>query len=245
MARFFSVIFDCDSTLSAVEGIDELAGTYREQSQALTEAAMRGELRLEEVYGRRLELIRPTRDRVNALGQLYVQRLLPDARATVAALRAEGIAVRIVSGGLLPAVREVARAVEVPDEHVAAVDVWFDERGDFAGWDTSSPLARSLGKRTQLEQWNGSLPGPILMVGDGITDLEARPPADMFVGFAGVVAREPVIAGADAVIHERSLAPVLRIALGDEEPRSREARALLATTQAQSHESPTPQTSDR
>jgi phosphoserine phosphatase len=232
--RFSTVIFDCDSTLSAVEGIDELAGPYREQSQALTEAAMRGDLKLEEVYGRRLELIRPTRDRIEALGRLYVQRLVPDARETVRALQAEGIDVRIVSGGLLPAVREVARAVGVPDEHVAAVDVKFDESGEFAGWDTESPLARSQGKRAMLERWNGSFPRPVLMVGDGITDLEARPPADMFVAFAGVVAREPVLAQADAVIRERSLIPVLRIALGDEEPRSAEARALLATPPAHS-----------
>jgi phosphoserine phosphatase len=226
--RFATVIFDCDSTLSAVEGIDELAGPHREASSALTNAAMRGELRLEDVYGRRLELIRPSRAQIEALGRLYVERLVPDARETIAALRAEGIAVRIVSGGLLPAVRAVARAVGVPDEHVAAVDVWFDPRGAFAGWDSHSPLARSLGKRAQLEQWNG-MPRPVMIVGDGITDLEARPPADIFVAFAGISARDPVLAGADAVIRIRSLAPVLRLALGEDEPRTLEARALLAT----------------
>jgi phosphoserine phosphatase len=226
--RFATVIFDCDSTLSAVEGIDELAGPHREASAALTNAAMRGELRLEEVYGRRLELIRPTRAQVEALGRLYVERMVPDARETVAALRAEGMAVRIVSGGLLPAVRAVARALAVPDEHVAAVDVRFDAEGAFAGWEVGSPLARSLGKRAQLERWNGTLPRPVMIVGDGITDLEARPPADTFVAFAGVTAREPVLAAADAVIRVRSLAPVLRLALGDDEPRTPEARALLA-----------------
>jgi phosphoserine phosphatase len=226
--RFATVIFDCDSTLSAVEGIDELAGPHREASSALTNAAMRGELRLEDVYGRRLELIRPSRAQIEALGRLYVERLVPDARETIAALRAEGIAVRIVSGGLLPAVRAVARAVDVPDEHVAAVDVWFDPRGAFAGWDSHSPLASSFGKRAQLERWNG-MPRPVMIVGDGITDLEARPPADIFVAFAGISARDPVLAGADAVIRIRSLAPVLRLALGEDEPRTLEARALLAT----------------
>ena len=228
MPRFSTVIFDCDSTLSAVEGIDELAGPHREASSALTAAAMRGELRLEEVYGRRLELIRPSRAQVEALGRLYVERLVPDARETVAALRAEGIAVRIVSGGLLPAVREVARAVGVPDEHVAAVDVTFDAGGAFAGWETGSPLACSLGKRTQLERWNGTLSRPVMMVGDGITDLEARPPADRFVAFAGVADREPVTSAADAVIRSASLAPVLRLALDGTEPRSAEARRLMA-----------------
>jgi hypothetical protein len=69
---------------------------------------------------------------------------------------------------------------------------------------------------------------PVMIVGDGITDLEARPPADAFIAFAGVIARDAVIAAADAVIHERSLAPVLALALGGTPARSSEGRALLA-----------------
>lgn len=226
-ARFSTVIFDCDSTLSGVEGIDELAGAHRDAIAALTDAAMRGELRLEEVYGRRLDIVRPSREQVEALGRLYVERLVPDARETVEALRAEGIGVRIVSGGLLPAVRAVARALALPDEHVAAVDLRFTADGSYAGWDQASPLARSLGKRTQLEAWNGTLARPVMLVGDGMTDLEARPPADAFVAFAGIVAREQVLAAADAVVRERSLAPVLALALGGTAPRSAAARALL------------------
>jgi phosphoserine phosphatase len=35
------------------------------------------------------------------------------------------------------------------------------------------------------------------MVGDGATDLEARPPADLMIGFGGVVVREKVRDHAD------------------------------------------------
>lgn len=225
-------MFDCDSTLSAVEGIDELAGTHRAAIAALTDAAMRGDLRLEQVYGERLALVRPSRAHLEALGRLYVDRLVPDARETIAALRAEGVGVRIVSGGLLPAVLAVARAVGVPDDHVAAVDVYFDHHGEFTGWQSDSPLAYSYGKREQLARWNGELQRPVLMIGDGVTDLEARPPADAFVAFAGIVVRDPVIAAADAVIREPSLAMVLPYVLGDEPARSDEARALLARVSA-------------
>lgn len=225
--RFSTVVFDCDSTLSAVEGIDELAGPHRSAIAALTEAAMKGELRLEEVYGQRLALVRPSRQRLAALGELYVERLVPDARETVAALQAEGMTVRIVSGGLLPAVMVVARALGVPDDHVAAVEVRFAPDGAYLGWDDASPLAYSMGKRSQLERWGSTLMQPVMIVGDGITDLEARPPADFFVAFAGIAAREPVLAEADAVIRERSLAPVVELALGGSAPRSREARAVM------------------
>lgn len=35
------------------------------------------------------------------------------------------------------------------------------------------------------------------MVGDGVTDLQARPPADLFVGFGGIVTRDIVKKEAD------------------------------------------------
>jgi len=35
------------------------------------------------------------------------------------------------------------------------------------------------------------------MVGDGATDMQARPPADAFIGYGGIVVREPVRRGAD------------------------------------------------
>ena len=78
----------------------------------------------------------------------------------------------------------------------------------------------------QLERWLGGMPGPVMLVGDGITDLEARPPADLFVAYAGVVERPAVVAAADVVLRTRSLAPVL--ALGEAGPRGRpEWRALF------------------
>jgi phosphoserine phosphatase len=217
MPAYATVVFDCDSTLSDIEGIDVLAADHREAVARLTDAAMQGELPLEEVYGRRLALVRPNRARLEALAQEYVERLVPEAREVVAALLANGVEVRVVSGGLLPAVRAVARELGLVDEMVAAVDVRFDADGAYAGFDESSPLACSGGKRVQLERWIAEgLPRPILMVGDGITDLEARPPADFFAAYAGVVERPQVVAAADVVLRDRSLAAVLPLVLGEE-----------------------------
>jgi phosphoserine phosphatase len=226
-SRFGSVIFDCDSTLSAIEGIDELAHAHREEITRLTEAAMRGEIPLEDVYGLRLRLVRPTRDQVNALGERYVRTLVADARETIAALLAENIEVRVMSGGIRQAVVTLALAVGLTERAVAAVDVHFDESGEYAGFDESSPLARSGGKRTVLERWLPELPRPIMLVGDGATDLEARPLADIFVAFAGVVERAVVIEAADEVVRAPSLAPVVVLALGGVAPRDPAAREVF------------------
>src|SRR5215471_19661387 len=163
MPRYRTVLFDCDSTLSAIEGIDELAIHCRDDVERLTNSAMRGRIPLEEVYGRRLQLVQPTRAAVEALGRQYIERLLPDARETVAALQAAGVDVRIISGGLLPAVLAVASAVGVDAGRVAAVDIAFNSDGSYASFDASSPMTMSGGKRTAIERWH--VDRPAMMVG--------------------------------------------------------------------------------
>jgi phosphoserine phosphatase len=223
--RFNTVVFDCDSTLSSIEGIEELAREHRAEVEALTEAAMRGTIPLEQVYGRRLELVRPPRGRVLALGQRYIDTLVPDAVETVAALRAEGVHIRVISGGLKPAIIALAAALGLTEDAVAAVDIYFADDGTYAGFEADSPLAASGGKRQVIESWQ--VPRPILLVGDGATDQEAQPVVDAFAAFGGVVYRAPVAATADYIIREHSLAPIVPLALGGQRPTAAAAQAVF------------------
>ena len=225
--RFRCVIFDCDSTLCAIEGIQVLGAAHQDEIARLTKSAMQGDTALEDVYARRLSLARPARRDLDALAEQYVSTLVPDARDVVRALDAEGIQVRIVSGGLRPAVLAVARALGVPDERVAAVDLRFSDDGSYCGFDETSPLARSGGKRAVIAAWQPPVPRPSMLVGDGATDLEARPAVDAFVAYAGVVRRREVVDRADHVIDGPSLAPVVPLALGGAPPRSSLARAVF------------------
>lgn len=217
--RARTVIFDCDSTLTTIEGIDVLAGPVREEIARLTAAAMQGSVPLEGVYARRLARIAPSRDAVGALGARYVAAMTPDAGAVVRALHEAHVAVRVLSGGLLPAVLVLTRALGIADQMVEAVDVYFHDDGSYAGFDDASPLARAGGKLEAVRRWSSALGRPAMVVGDGITDLEARPAVESFVAFAGVIRRAPVVAAADAVITSLSLAPVLPLALDGERPR--------------------------
>lgn len=214
---FASIVFDCDSTLSSIEGVDELATESAAEIRALTDAAMEGVLPLEEVYGRRLAIIRPTRERVDELGREYVRHIVEDAREVVHALHWLGKDVRIVSGGLLPPVLAIARELGVAPERVAAVGIRFADGGQYAGFDEGSPLARRGGKPAVVRDW--SLARPSMIVGDGSTDLEARIEVDLFVAYMGVAFRPHVAAAADVVLGARSLAPVLAIAAGEDDRR--------------------------
>lgn len=225
--RYRTVVFDCDSTLSALEGIEHLARGCRREVEELTEAAMRGEVPLDEVYGRRLELIRPSRADVEALVSAYIDALVEDAAGTVAALRGLGVDVRMVSGGLLPAVAGLARHLGLKDDSIAAVPIDFDDDGAYAGYDAAAPPARAGGKAEVVRRWKrDGLAEPIMFVGDGATDLEARDEVDLFVAYAGVVERPAVVAAAPVVVRSRSLAPVVPLALGTERPDDEEADAL-------------------
>jgi phosphoserine phosphatase len=218
-------VFDCDSTIVGMEGIDRLAEGSSEVAE-LTAAAMAGAIQLEDVYGRRLAIVKPSRASVLALAAAYERALVPDARAVIRALHAEGIAVFLVSGGLRPAVERLAQSLGIAPERVAAVDIHFDESGDYADFDGASPLTRSGGKREVLERWTPPLERPIWLVGDGMTDLEAKAASDAFIVFAGVVRHEAVVAQADVVVTSPSLAPVLALALGDLAPEQAEAREV-------------------
>jgi phosphoserine phosphatase len=214
---FATVVFDCDSTLAAIEGIDELAGPYAEQVRALTASAMEGGIAVQAIYGPRLERIRPTRGQLDDLGRAYVAALVPDAGETVAALLSVGKTVRVVSGGLRPSVEAAAAALGIGPEHVFAVGIHFDAAGEYAGFEADSPLARNGGKEEVLR--SAALPRPVLLVGDGATDAEARPAVDAFAAYMGVVHRPPVAAAADFVLPDPSLAPVLALAAGAEDRR--------------------------
>ena len=209
-----SVVFDCDSTLSAIEGIEYISADHVAAVEALTREAMEGLTPLESVYGRRLDLVRPDRATVDRLTSAYIDTLTEDAREVVAALIAEGIRVRVLSGGLLPAVRGLAQELGLGPGDVAAVEVMFEADGSWRGYDAASPLARAGGKAEILGGWRATMPAPVMLVGDGATDAEAKDAVDVFVAYCGLVERPVVVAAADAVVRSVSLAPVLALALG-------------------------------
>ena len=227
---FQRVIFDCDMTLVTVEGIDELA---RLKGQAdyiadLTRQAMDGKIPLEEVYVKRLELLRPTRAELEEVGRIYRRSLTPQAADVVAALQLAGVEVFIVSGGLKAAVLDLAEILKVPAKNVHAVAVRLDElsgswwdytRHQYAGNPDETylafaptPLAESNGKSAVVKNLAGD-GKRTMMVGDGSTDLVTQDVVRLFVGFGGAERRSAVAEEATVFMEGPGLAGLLPIAL--------------------------------
>ena len=163
---------------------------------------MRGEIALGDVYAQRLDAVLPSREEILELGRAYMDRIEKGAEESLAKLTNAGIRLVLVTAGIRDAILPVARAVGLPASAVNAVSLYFTESGEYAGFDLQTPLTRNGGKVMVVRGLG--LEGPVLGVGDGITDLELRtadPPAvDAFAAYTGVVERPPVVRGADYVI---------------------------------------------
>jgi len=207
---FDIICFDCDSTLSKIEGIDELgrkSGLY-EELVALTNAAMNGELALEEVYGKRLSLIQPDKAQMDWLADLYIAEIVDGVEEVFSTLLAQGKQVHIISGGIRQAILPLAEKLGLPAAHVHAVNVEFNADGSYKEFDQQSPLARNGGKATVCKQIK-SEGLTMAMIGDGKTDLEAKHAGAKVIGFGGVMKRDIVVEQADTFVNESSLMAVL------------------------------------
>ncbi|HEX7262033.1 MAG TPA: HAD-IB family phosphatase [Luteolibacter sp.] len=198
---------DCDSTLSTIEGIDELARAKGDevfnQVVELTNAAMNGEVPIGEVFSRRMEMIRPDRELCDVIAALYVATVVPGAAEMIREIKAAGWLPVILSGGFAPLIQPLARHLGIA--HVEAVPLYFNEDGSYRGYGEAYPTTRNLGKNEVIREWKEAmLPEKVVMIGDGISDMETRPDVDIFIGFGGVVARPKVMNGCDCWLADLS-----------------------------------------
>ena len=203
MAAYASVVIDVDSTLCGTEGIDFLAARrgaqVATQIVALTDRAMKGEIALEAIYGHRLTTICPTRADIAALAAEYERTLAPGAPDAIFAMRAAGVRVALVSGGIREAIAPVARTLGFDEADLHAVSLRFDDAGNYLDFDRSSPLATQPGKPVLVSALieAGRLSRPLLAVGDGATDAKLVGVVDCFAAFTGFARRANVVAVAD------------------------------------------------
>jgi len=199
--------FDCDSTLSRIEGIDELGRACGPEVFALVEElthqAMDGKVPIAEVFGRRMEIIRPDRQTADAVARLYIEELVPGVREAILFLKDRGWTPVILSGGFAPLILPLARKLGI--DHVEAVPLYFEPNGNYAGYGSDYPTTRNGGKPEIIRAWKEAmLPEKTVMIGDGISDLEAKSEVDLFIGFGGVVSRPAIQAGADIWLTDMS-----------------------------------------
>jgi phosphoserine phosphatase len=214
-----AIIFDCDGTLCQVEGIDEIAkqnGKYH-LVEEMTANAMNTTGVNADLYEKRLELVTPQRDQLHALGHHYYEQRVPDAHEIIQTFKRLNKSVFIVSAGLYPAVKIFGEKLEVPEKNIFAVDVHFDEHGNYRGFEKHSPLIHAhKGKREIVTQLKEQHPH-IIHIGDGANDIVTYDLVTRFVGYGGVSYRKKVAERCEYYVNTLSLATFLPLALTREE----------------------------
>jgi len=207
------IVFDCDSTLSSIEGIDELARAKGpdifHEVETLTNGAMNGEVPLDEVFARRLEIIQPTKATCDEVAQLYIDTIEPTAEATLCTLREQGWTIVILSGGFKRLIEPLAQQLQI--DRIEAVPLALDNEGNYLSFDDTYPTTYNGGKPEIIQQLKSEFsPTKVIMVGDGVSDLETKPDVDSFIGYGRYTERSKVKEGADHFIY--SLDELLTIA---------------------------------
>lgn len=217
------IVLDFDSTLVKVETLDalaEIALSEAPQAEAarvkvsrLTDQAMAGDIDFGEALRRRLELLALTRAHVQALADRILGELTPSMRRNARFFAQNAERIYIISGGFTEVIAPVAAELGIAAERVLANDLIYDAEGRVTGVDEANPLSREGGKAEALKAL--SLPGPVVLIGDGWNDalMKRAGVVDRFYAFTEVVRREPVVAAADAeaasldeVLHAEGLA---------------------------------------
>ncbi|KAK5644236.1 hypothetical protein RI129_008081 [Pyrocoelia pectoralis] len=193
--RTDAVCLDVDSTTIQEEGIDELANFCGkgEAIANLTSRAMGGNMTFQESLKQRLEILKPSLGQVEEFLRLKPATFTPAIEELVQILHQNGIPVYLVSGGFRRLIAPVAKRLNIPESHVYANCLLFSDAGEYVGFDEQELTSRSGGKGRVIEMLKKlHAYRNVVMIGDGMTDLEACPPGDAFIGFGGVVVREAV-----------------------------------------------------
>jgi phosphoserine phosphatase len=211
-------VFDCDGTLSKIEGIDELARSngVGELVEALTANAMSKLGISEELYHARLHLVQPKLEQVISVGQEYFQQRTPHISDVIQLLQRLNKHVYIVSAGLFQSVEYFGELLQVPRKNIYAVNAHFDADRKYVDFDRTSPLIKSAGKRDIITELKKRHPR-IVHVGDGLNDYVVYDLVTRFIGFGGVFYRENIAQGCEYYIKATSMAPLLPLTLTNDE----------------------------
>lgn len=164
---------DMDSTLVNIECIDEIAAAVGRKAEvaAITEAAMRGELKdFSESLRRRVALLKGVPQ--SALEQVFTQRLRlnPGAEALIQAVQKHGIRVVLVSGGFTFFTERLRRGLMLDEAHANTLEI---VDGALTGR-VLGEIVDGAAKARHVQaaaQALGATPEQIIVLGDGSNDL--------------------------------------------------------------------------
>ncbi|MGA7966734.1 MAG: HAD-IB family phosphatase [Gammaproteobacteria bacterium] len=175
------LLIDFDSTFVNVESLEVLAEislsdhTVAERDarldaiRDLTSLAMAGHLPFAEALARRFELLQPRAEHLPALIAVLKTRVSPSFRRHSDFIRRHTERIYIVSAGFYDYIAPVASDYGISPEHILANRLIQRTDGTL-DFDARQPLVADDGKVAVVQTLG--LRGPVVAIGDGVSDLE-------------------------------------------------------------------------
>lgn len=209
--KYEIILFDLDSTLVKIEGLDWLAAQKGVESKIkdITLRAMNGEIPMALAMKAKMQVLRPSYNDLLMLGDAYCNNLVEDIESVVKALQILGKQVWIITGNFSPAVDIVAKKLSIDPQYVICNKVFLNKSGEYLDFDQKSLLSKNGGKRKIIRKIFPSSHKRVVFIGDGYTDFEANDTVDMFLGYGGVVRRQNVEKNCEFYILCESLSVIL------------------------------------
>lgn len=216
-----AICFDCDSTLSSIEGIDFLAhvNNVGHDVTKLTETAMNNSGLSPQLYQDRLDLVKPTLAQLKNLATQYKETQTRDLDITLAILKKLDKAVFIISAGNNPAVMSFGQELAIPEKNIYAVDLYFDKHGQYNDYDHTNPLVHNGGKINIIHAIQRQYTR-IVHIGDGLNDLDTQGHVTRFIGFGGHAYRKNIEQKSSYYTNSQSMLAILPFILTEEEVQS-------------------------
>lgn len=213
-----AIVFDCDGTLSQIEGIDVLAkeNGVEQEVERLTQEAMSVSGITSNIYHDRLQYTKPTYQQLEKLGENYFQHKSQDVVSVINVFQRLGKKIFVISAGMNPAVKILSEKLGVASEDVYAVDLIFDEHGNYRSYDNECAPSHKGGKCEVIKKIQQKFPR-IMHVGDGMNDVEVKDHVTRFVGYGGAYFRQGIMDLCEFYIKCESMLPLLHFGLTKEE----------------------------
>lgn len=203
-------ILDFDSTITKVEGLDELASIALAKSpdgaskikkiKEITDLGMSGDLSFSEALEQRIALLTANKSDIETLIKFLKKNISNSFLRNKSFLKEYSNQIIVVSSGFKEFIIPIVESLGLKAVNVYANTFEFDKEGNITGVDNTNVLAHTGGKISLVKSLN--LKGHISVIGDGFTDFEIKQSglADRFYAFTENVEREQVMNKADFVI---------------------------------------------
>jgi phosphoserine phosphatase len=190
-----AICFDVDSTILCEEGINVLAESLGvgDAVTKLTSYTMEGTILFEDTLRDRLDLIKPRLEDIENIQKNKPLHFTNNLKELIKKIHKRGINIYLVSGGFRQMINPIALELGIPINNIYANNLYFSENGEYNGFDSNELTSKDGGKSKVLQhlidKYNYNC---VVMIGDGITDLQAKPPAKAFIGYGGIVERDKI-----------------------------------------------------